>query len=291
MTRNIKIIKKLKEFLKILKYFASMQNIYLFNDYVGYIKWKIEMNSSERRYKTRLAEAASCQPSFLSQVLGGAMDLTPDHAMGLSEFWGLNHLENDYFLTLTLMARANSRSLKEFYKKRLEGIRKQNEKMADRFQVDTFVDQPVKSALYYSHWLHTAIHMLIGIKAYGSVEAISDYFSISSEQTMRILELLASIGFVEFKNGYWFCTENNIHISKDSNMFLLHHQQWRQKCITSLENDKNAVNYTSLYTISKDDQVVLKNMIFEFIEKTRSIVVNSEEQKLMCFALDFFEVK
>lgn len=108
---------------------------------------------------------------------------------------------------------------------------------------------------------------------------------------MRILELLASIGFVEFKNGSWFCTENNIHISKDSNMFLLYHQQWRQKCITSLDSDKNAINYTSLYTISKDDQVVLKNMIFEFIEKTRSIVINSEEQKLMCFALDFFEVK
>lgn len=65
MTRNIKIIKKIKDFLKFLKYFVSMQNIYLFNDYVGYIKWKIEMNSSERRYKTRLAEAASCQPSFL----------------------------------------------------------------------------------------------------------------------------------------------------------------------------------------------------------------------------------
>lgn len=268
-----------------------MQNIYSFNDYVDFLKWKIEMNSSERRYKSNLAEAAGCQPSFLSQVLGDSMDLTADHAMGLCEFWGLNTIEKEYFITLVQLARASSHALKGFYKKKLELVKKQNDKLTERFQVDSFADEPMKAAIYYSHWLNTAVHLLVGTKNYNTVEAVAKYFSISAEQVASVLNRLRSIGFVENKNDIWTRTKNNIHVSKDSSFYNMYHQQWRQRSMDSMDRDRNAVNYTSLYTLSKEDQHLLKNMIVDFIEKTRGVVIKSEEEKLMCFTLDFFEVK
>ena len=57
--------------------------IFVFEDYREYLKTKIEENKLIRGYQSKLATAAGCQRSILSQTVKGKMDLSRDQAAGL----------------------------------------------------------------------------------------------------------------------------------------------------------------------------------------------------------------
>jgi len=64
-----------------------MANVFNHLDYKDFLKIQIEENHEAYGYKSRLAKAANCQKSFLSQVLNSHIHLTPEHAVGLCQFW------------------------------------------------------------------------------------------------------------------------------------------------------------------------------------------------------------
>ena len=72
--------------------------IYEFEDYRQFIRHQLEANKQQRGYQSVLAKAAGCQPSFFSQAVRGQVQLTPDHAVGLADFWQLDSHQTDYFL-------------------------------------------------------------------------------------------------------------------------------------------------------------------------------------------------
>ena len=77
-------------------------------DYKRYMRQQIAAHGDVYGYKSRLAAAAGCQKSYLSQVLNGAHDLTLEHAAGLAAFWQLPRLDGEYFMELVNWARASS---------------------------------------------------------------------------------------------------------------------------------------------------------------------------------------
>src|SRR5687768_13356982 len=89
--------------------------IFNFLDYKKYLKEVIRENRGTHGYKTRLAKAAGCRSSYLSQVLHGNFDLSPEHALGLANFWGLSTTEKDFFIQLVHLARAGTKELKKYY--------------------------------------------------------------------------------------------------------------------------------------------------------------------------------
>ena len=67
-----------------------------FSRALDYLDAQIRSNKTVYRYKSSLSEAAGCQLSYLSQVLAGKAQLNPDHAAGLSGFWGHSDFESDF---------------------------------------------------------------------------------------------------------------------------------------------------------------------------------------------------
>ena len=88
-------------------------NVYEASAYKEFLNSKIQAFRSVKGYKTQLAKAAGFSPSFLSQVIHGHIELTPEHAIRLARFWELDAFETDYFMLLVDSARAGSIALRE----------------------------------------------------------------------------------------------------------------------------------------------------------------------------------
>jgi uncharacterized protein (TIGR02147 family) len=130
--------------------------------YLQWIEQKHSENSKKRGYLKRLAAAARCQPSFISQVMRGKTQITPDHAIDLAAFWGLDAGETDYFLYLVLRDRAGSRAHRQYCQSKLEQLRAQHGKIIKRVQSREIVEIEAQSK-YYSDWIWAVVHIMTSI--------------------------------------------------------------------------------------------------------------------------------
>jgi hypothetical protein len=108
-----------------------MNSVSLFeaNHYRDFINAKITTYFKVRGYRTRLAKAAGFSPSFLSQVMHETVELTPEHAIRLAQFWEMNETETEYFMLLVDHGRAGSIILRNHIKSRMEKMKAEVSKL------------------------------------------------------------------------------------------------------------------------------------------------------------------
>jgi uncharacterized protein (TIGR02147 family) len=259
-------------------------------DYKVVIHQQIKANLDRRGYRSELAGAAGCQLSFLSQALHSHVHLTPDHAAGLAVFWGFDAEERDYFLELVNLARAGSKQLRSILEKRLSDIRARHEDLATRYQKKEAI-RPEDQALYYSAWHLSAIHILLTIPAFRTVERISNRLNLPTQMIQESLEQLAKIGLVMKKGTLWFPTQNDIHLAKDSALTSMNHSNWRNRGILdAYKRDAGGLHYTAVHSLARSDYEKIKEMILKFLDQTREVVKPSQEEELACMTLDWFVV-
>jgi len=118
-------------------------------DYKNYIVKKIAENSGVKSYRTLLAAAAGCERSYFSRVVNGSHHLTPDHACGLAEFWGLDDVEFEHFMTLVELARASGAKLRKRLLAKLEDLQTSKLDLSKKLRGEKILDLE-KQMLYYS---------------------------------------------------------------------------------------------------------------------------------------------
>src|SRR4051812_39392801 len=96
-------------------------NIFQYRDYKAYLT-DFLAHLKRRGALTELARCAGCTHSYLSQVLRGKPNLTPDQALAATEFLQLSGREAKYFLQLVLFARAASPALRKHFTTELEAL-------------------------------------------------------------------------------------------------------------------------------------------------------------------------
>ena len=144
------------------------------NDYKKIILAQIEKQSSPRGYRSKLAQASGCQASFLTQVLKGAVHLTPEHGAAMCQFWGFRPDETEFFLLLVQAARAGNKPLKDHLAKKIEGLRKGKAKLSLSNRIlEMSITKEADVAKYYAFWHMSAIHAIVSIPKYQTVEAIA----------------------------------------------------------------------------------------------------------------------
>src|SRR6185437_3962550 len=97
---------------------------YDFTDYKSYLDETLK----ERGRKSAFCKAINCHPSFLSQVLKGAPNLSMEQGILASEFLGHSAAESKYFMVLLQHARSGSKKLDDFYADQIQKMRKQRQK-------------------------------------------------------------------------------------------------------------------------------------------------------------------
>jgi uncharacterized protein (TIGR02147 family) len=267
-----------------------MDPVTSFEDYKKYLRVQIEKNSHTPAYKGRLAEAAGCHRSLLSQVLGGTVHLTPDQGARLAEFWKLPPLEGEYFLCLLSRARAASPALKRQLARRMEEIRGARLNLTERLEASP-VHLGEEENRYYRNWVGVAVHVLCSIPSFQSVSVMAEKLSVSPERVRETLSSLHAIGLVEKRGERWMASARNLHLSRESPLLATHHTNWRLRAIDAIEEARaGSLHYTAVHALSKADWEAVKQRLIEALRDTRKIVEPSAEEELVCVNCDAFVV-
>ncbi len=265
-----------------------MSNIFEYNSYKIYLSSLIKANSKVRGFQSQLAKAAGCQPSYLSQVLSSKIELTPDHAFGISGFLHFDENETEYFMNLVLHSRAVQQPLKTLIEKKMEQIRDNYKNLSKRVSLDSPENE---NLFYYSSWIYLAIHMVLGITEYQTEEALVARFGVDRNIIIRALRHLQRYGLAEFSQGKWLPKKRESHLPSDSFMTEVNHGNWRARALLDIQKDPAKwIHYTSVFTMTRKDAEVLRTMVLEFIDNCRRHIHPSKDEEVFCLLTDFFQI-
>lgn len=260
-----------------------------FTSYLEVLTWKLEQNSTERGYKTRLASAAGCKLSYLSQVLKGIAQLTPEHALALCDFWNLQLHERDYFLNLVHRDRAGTASLKKHYSNVLNDLRRRHTKLSSHLEPSAASNvETERLQTYYRAWQISAVHIALSVPELQTITALARRLRIPISSVEAALGVLQKLGIVEHARGHWRLTKKNLHVSDNPDLSTLNHINWRQRGIMQLqERPSEGLHYTAVSSISRADIERVREVLVSAIKSTRSIIGPSKEEEIVSLLVDF----
>lgn len=259
-------------------------------DYRSFLRQVVQEEGQERGYRKRMADQAGCQAAYLSQVLKGSVDLTPEQADRLAVFWELDDAMSEIFLTLVLLGRAGSPGLRERLRTKLEALKEEWRERDATFQ------QPELSAsdralLYYSRWTYTAVHVLLTIPNLRTVDALARHLSLAKAEIAEALERLEQIGLIEKDGAKWKVKTMSLHAPQGAAAADIHHRNWRVKALGISEAEAgSAVRYTSVHTLSAADMVRVREIMDNAIRESRRVIEPSPEEVGACLVVDYFRV-
>jgi uncharacterized protein (TIGR02147 family) len=264
--------------------------IYLVNSYREFLEKKIFANKHVRGYKSRLATAAGCHSSYLSQVLKGSVDLSLDQAMNIADFWRLDENETDFFLDLLLRDRAGNPKLRDFYEHRLRRGRETRDIIAGMYGKCTTL--PLEAAtLYYSSWHFAAVQVLAVTPEYSSVDRMASRLRLAPSMIKEALASLEAMGVIAKDGDRWVEVGEGIYLPRNSPMNSTNHINWRQRAIANIQvRDLEALHLLHLCNISRRDFAKVKAKLAECLEDIRQIAESSGKDDAVAVSLDFLRI-
>lgn len=262
------------------------------DDYRAVLKRKLSQEGSTRGYRTSLAKAAGCQLAYISHVLAGHAEFTPDQAAGLCDFWNFDELQSEYFLTLTHIARAGSPRLLARLHKRLNDLRRENRKtQGSRLSHETY--DPERVVEYYLDWAVCGVHACLMVPGLNDTKKICERLGLEEPRINQALRLLQDLGFAVREGASWKATTRFFHASDENKFARLHHRNWREQSVEAMNRvptPKENLHYTAIHSLSREDLNKIRALIKDLITQSHTLVRASGEETLACVAIDWFEL-
>lgn len=259
-------------------------------DYRAFLRAVVAEEGKERGYRKRLADQAGCQPAYLSQVLKGSVELTPEQAERLCGFWAFDREESEIFLTLVLLGRSGTAGLRERFQQKLSDLKEQWRRRDATFaQPELSVSD--RALLYYSRWTYSAVHVLLSVPSLRTPEALAAHLGLDKAEIMECLARLEQIGLAEKEGNKWRVKQMSLHAPQGAAAADIHHRNWRVRAMERSEAGAGtAVRYTSVHTLSAGDMVRVREVLDKAIRETRQVIDPSPEEKGACLLIDYFEL-
>lgn len=270
---------------------SFQKQLFASNDYVKFLRAMIEHQKKERGYRKQLAECAGCQQAYLSHVLSGNAQLTPEHAEALCRFWDLRPLESEFFFQLVQFKRAGTPALRERFGKRLAEIRAEWEKESDTYSKPNAGDID-RASVCYRTWKHSAVHILLTVPQMQKPQNLAKALQLDGEEVLEILNDLASAGLALATESGWQSTQAQIHTTQKDFFAEVHHRNWRLRALEARRHSSHKqIRYTMLHTLSSADYAKVCELIEQLIQDSRAVIEPSREELGACMILDYFPLK
>lgn len=237
----------------------------------------------------KLSEHLGVSTAFISQVLSGQKNLTPDQAHLTAEFFGFTQLERQYFLKVVEWERAGHYRYKEQLKKELKQLEAESKVVAKRLQYQKVLKNEDK-AIFYSDWYYSAIRMYCDIKP-RTFEELADIIGTSKIEINNAIEFLLEKALLIEENGKYKIGTVSTHLEADSPFVLLHHSNWRKKALEHVRRESpTKIHYSSPMTLSAEDAEKIQTLLLEAIQSVGRIVDPSPSEQVMCLNIDWFKL-
>lgn len=267
-------------------------------EHLSYLKVLHEFlaeNSGVRGYKASMSRAMGCQASYLSQVLVAKVNITPEQALALTEFWELRELETEYFLKLVDYERSGTERLRRRLREQIEDIRQETKRLRSHHDDDTkplVKVRPEDAIFYWANWECPAIYEYLKMEGKRLASQIASRFLIPVEHVQILLGRLKTMGLVRADGDLW-SADGNIELAVDElGLIQAFHRSIRERANYRLITPgTNLVTFTSLGSVSRADIPKISSFLREMADRTAKMQVEStEKDELVSLCVDFFIV-
>jgi uncharacterized protein (TIGR02147 family) len=169
-----------------------MKTLYSYNDYRLFLKERLQtLKRTDRSftYTTFAALVGFKSPGFLTQVLQGKSNLTPDMARRFAAALNLCKSESGFFVNLVASNQARTHEEKSASAERLLSAKPPKVKQIEKAQFE-----------FYKKWYYSAIRSLLGYYAFdGDYEKLGRQLSpqITAAEAKKAVKLLLKLGIIE----------------------------------------------------------------------------------------------
>lgn len=268
----------------------ELHEIFEFNTYKKYLKYYLEESKRESRGNlSSLAKLLKVHPSFLSQVLKGDKDLSPEHAYKLTNILGLKDKTKDYFIYIFLEEKSSSEDLKRYFQKKSETIRTEAKRESLQSQEAKTISESV-GIKFYSHVDYSLINLLTSFERFNTAEKISSSLGLPLHYVQNILDFLETHELCKKdREGYYTREFRHTHSNMKGPLAHTNHRNWRNKAFElypQMEDDD--LVFSGPMVISKQDFKELKDEILELIRKVGTrIETRKEDEVFAIFNIDW----
>lgn len=268
-----------------------MKSIWDYDDYKTWLKDALTRRGHGSQ--SALAGAILCQPSYLTKILKGETELSPEQADATAQFFHLGDEEAESLLWLVLRERAGTPALKKRFTKYILDMRK---KQVDQFratpdhnEIETLKKfQREDLIVYYAHWYYAAAHMLMTIPGEHTVESLSRDLQVSKGALQVMLRHLEKMGIVEFKNGSYKVTANEIFLNAADTTIKKWHLSWRNRLLQVLDTPpmKGDFHHTYLISCTEEDIAQIRKFFEDAIKKTFEVARSAKSERAIVIGID-----
>lgn len=260
-----------------------------FKDYKAFLNALIKtFPKNGRGQSRRLAERLDLAPTVVSQILGRDRHFTPDQAVIVANFFGLDERSTEFFIYLVNLARADSKELKAFYQQKLSKLRSDSQNLKNLVRGREELSDLDKGR-FYSNWYYSGVRNLSAIDGHQSVEAIAKYFGMSRAKVGEVVSFLLETGLCVEKNGQIRPGPKSTHVSDKSEFVNNHRRNWRDKARERFTNPGDKDIFMSIpVSMSEADAEKFRSELLKLIKAFSKLVEPSPEEKLMCLNIDWF---
>jgi uncharacterized protein (TIGR02147 family) len=264
--------------------------VYDYGDYKDYLRAALPISGEGRGSRNRLAETLNCQKGFVSQVLGGLVHFSLEHAVKISHFLEHDPGEEEFFLLLVHLGRSGSRDLSEFYRKKMDEILERRKQVKERIKAGSGLSES-DQILYYSSWHYTAIHMCLMVPHLRTRKAMSEYLGLSGEAVSRVLNFFLSRGLAEQKGSEFGAGPTRIHLPADSPLISKHHANWRMQAVNSLDHQKPTdLHYSLIMSLSEEAAEKIRNILLDSVQEIEPVLKAARDETVYALNMDLFNV-
>lgn len=264
--------------------------IWNFTDYRGYLIGKLGADGSRTGLRKQLAGAIPVHTTFVSQVLKGRAEFSLEQAEAINGFLEHTDDEGEYFILLLLKERSENLKLRSRFERKIKTMRDERLNIQARLDVQSEISLRDRERFYSSH-IYGAVHVLTGIPAFRTVEALSDALKLSRGRMRDIIDFMLRLGVLKEEAGELLPGPAHVHLSNESELILRHHSNWRMHTINNLQFlDRDDVHYSACLTLTREDAFRVKESILQNLKSNIVIISKSQEEVAYVMNLDFYKM-
>jgi uncharacterized protein (TIGR02147 family) len=266
-----------------------MKSLFEFKNHQELIRQSIDLHPNINQ-KT-LAEHLKVQKTYISNALSGRQNFTPEQCLLISKVFALSSKEAKVLLLLNNRDRAGSHDLEQFYQEELSRLKKKEETIRSRIKSEKQLDQD-QVYQYCESIYHSLIYTALRVPELQTLEAISKNFGISLLQTLASLNTLNDLGLAhKNENNRWLPTSKRIHISQKGLALKSYLKNFRQLSMSAIDDLKeDSLHYSLAFATDQETRKKIRNLILDLIQKSEPLIEKSNEENVIVFCADFFEV-
>lgn len=263
--------------------------IYEFLDYKNYINtWILNQPKGGRGQIKSMASFLRVSTTLLSQVLKGDKHFSLETAAELTEYFGFDENESEYFLLMLDHQRAGSHKLKKLLERKLKKEQEKASDLKNRIKKTRELTDQDKMT-FYSSWHYSGFRLMSALPDMNDVTSIAQRLNVNMTTANRVMEFLIETGLCKINQGKITYGDLLTHVGNDSPFVVKHHQNWRIKGFSEMENrsSKNLF-YTFPMALSDEATEQIRLLLPGIIEQVKDIAAPSDSEQVRCLNIDWF---